>query len=55
MVQPDALVILRRPHGLRGTSAIVRRRVVGGWEVEVRSVNGTPLHLTLPGGALRLR
>lgn len=50
-----ASVVLLRPRRLRGTIGIVRRRVTAGWEVEIRSAEGTPLHLTLPERALHLR
>jgi len=50
---PGVQVTLRRPWHLRRTPAIVRRRVLGGWEVEVRTALGTPLHLVLPARALR--
>jgi hypothetical protein len=51
-IAPDALVVLRAPRTLRGTAAIVRREVGGGWEVEVRTPAGTPMHLVLPRRAL---
>ena len=52
---PGAPVVLLRPRTLRGTIGVVRRRLAGGWEVEVRSPEGVPLHLTLPARALHLR
>lgn len=48
-------VVLLQPRRLRGTIGIVRRRMTNGWEVEIRSAEGTPLHLTLPERALHLR
>ena len=44
-IEPGSPVVLRRPRALRGTSAVVRRPVAGGWEVEYRSALGTPMHL----------
>ncbi|GAA4753553.1 hypothetical protein GCM10025783_28060 [Amnibacterium soli] len=52
-IAPGVEVTLRLPWHLRRTRAIVRRRVGRGWEVEVRTVLGTPLHLVLPARALR--
>jgi hypothetical protein len=52
---PGASVVLLRPREVRGTIGVVRRRVTGGWEVEIRSPEGVPLHLTLPERALHLR
>ncbi len=52
---PGVPVLLLRPRELRGTPGVVRRRMTRGWEVEVRSPDGVPLHLTLPERALRLR
>jgi hypothetical protein len=54
-VAPGASVLLLRPRTLRGTIGVVRRRMTGGWEVEIRSPAGVPLHLTLPERALHLR
>lgn len=50
---PGAVVVLRRPWRLRGTRAIVRRRLGVGWEVEIRSALGTPMHLVVRTRALR--
>jgi hypothetical protein len=48
-------VVLLRPRKLRGTIGVVRRRTTTGWEVEIRTAQGTPMHLTLPERALHLR
>jgi hypothetical protein len=55
VLAPGASVVLRKPRRLRGTIGIVRRWTTSGWEVEIRSAEGTPLHLTLPERALHLR
>jgi len=46
-IAPGTPVVLRRPWRLRGRTAIVQRRLPNGWEVEVRSALGTPLHLVV--------
>ncbi|GAA2749741.1 hypothetical protein [Amnibacterium kyonggiense] len=52
---PGASVVLLAPRKLRGTVGVVRRRLAEGWEVEVRTALGTPMHLTLPERDLHLR
>jgi hypothetical protein len=53
VIAPDSLVVLRTPRRLRGTTAIVRRRLATGWEVEIRSPAGTPMHLVVPESGLQ--
>lgn len=52
-LRAGSLVQLRAPWALRGTSAVIRRRTVRGFEVEIRTPLGTPMHLVVPRRHLR--